>query len=39
MPPLEVLYKLRKQRPDVFDKLEGVYPTTLKNARQLSELS
>ena len=23
LPPLEVLYKLRKQRPDVFDKLEG----------------
>ncbi|KAF8622249.1 hypothetical protein AX15_007188 [Amanita polypyramis BW_CC] len=23
MPPIEVLYKLRKQRPDIFDKLEG----------------
>ncbi|KAH9937554.1 uncharacterized protein B0H18DRAFT_1113373 [Fomitopsis serialis] len=23
LPPLEVLYRIRKQRPDVFDKLEG----------------
>ena len=23
LPPLEVLYKLRRERPDVFDKLEG----------------
>ncbi|KAJ6604787.1 FMN-dependent dehydrogenase-domain-containing protein [Mycena vulgaris] len=23
LPPLEVLYKLRQQRPDVFDKIEG----------------
>jgi L-lactate dehydrogenase (cytochrome) len=23
LPPIEVLYRLRKQRPDVFDKLEG----------------
>jgi len=24
-PPLEVLYKLRLQRPDVFDKVEGAH--------------
>lgn len=23
MPPIEVLYRLRRQRPDVFNKLEG----------------
>lgn len=23
MPPIEVLYRLRRRRPDVFDKLEG----------------
>ena len=23
MPPIEVLYRLRRQRPDVFQKLEG----------------
>lgn len=23
LPPLEVLYRIRKQRPDVFEKLEG----------------
>jgi hypothetical protein len=27
LPPIEVLYRLRKQRPDVFNKLEGKYPT------------
>jgi L-lactate dehydrogenase (cytochrome) len=25
LPSIEVLYRLRKERPDVFDKLEGVY--------------
>jgi len=24
MPPVEVLYKLRQQRPDIFDKVEGL---------------
>lgn len=32
MPPLEVLYKIRQQRPDVFDKLEGKYHA---NSKQL----
>lgn len=23
MPPMEVLYRIRRQRPDVFERLEG----------------
>jgi hypothetical protein len=23
LPPLEVMYKIRQQRPDLFDKMEG----------------
>lgn len=25
LPTMEVLYRIRKQRPDVFDKLEGMF--------------
>jgi hypothetical protein len=28
MPPLEVLYKLRQKRPDIFDRVEGTRLTT-----------
>ena len=40
MPPLEVLYKIRRQRPDIFEKMEGramLHPTSISKLTSASK--